>query len=65
MLMSFAAQHPGICACGCGKKFDRQELINYSDDVEGWVIEGHEQQARADRNDICSKCRLTHAGECF
>lgn len=63
--MSFPAQHPSKCKCGCGELFDREALINYSQDVEGWVISGHEQQARADRNAVCPKCYLMHAGECF
>ncbi len=64
--MSFKAQFVGVCHCGCGEKIAREDWINYSDDVEGYVLEGHEQRARADRNDPrCDRCGLNHPGECL
>ena len=64
--MSFQAQFVGVCKCGCGQKIARDEWINYSDAAEGFVLEGHEQRAHANReNPTCPKCFLKHAGECF
>lgn len=64
--MSFESKFVGVCKCGCGERFARGTMINYCKDVEGYVMEGHEQIAHANReNPVCKKCYIAHAGECY
>lgn len=41
---TIAARYPGTCACGCGRSWQAEASITYSDEAGGWVLAEHAER---------------------